>query len=45
MVTDISAYIGTSNWSGDYFINTAGKISLNTFITISTYLTLFLITF
>ncbi|KAI4504438.1 hypothetical protein M0802_000909 [Mischocyttarus mexicanus] len=24
MVTDISAYIGTSNWSGDYFINTAG---------------------
>ncbi|XP_023247850.1 phospholipase D3-like [Copidosoma floridanum] len=24
MVTDIAAYIGTSNWSGDYFINTAG---------------------
>lgn len=25
MVTDIAAYIGTSNWSGDYFIDTAGK--------------------
>lgn len=24
MVTDNVAYIGTSNWSGDYFINTAG---------------------
>jgi phospholipase D3/4 len=24
MVTDEVAYIGTSNWSGDYFINTAG---------------------
>lgn len=24
MVTDVTAYIGTSNWSGDYFINTAG---------------------
>lgn len=24
MVTDQIAYIGTSNWSGDYFINTAG---------------------
>lgn len=24
MVTDNTAYIGTSNWSGDYFINTAG---------------------
>ncbi|KAM7352250.1 5'-3' exonuclease PLD3-like [Cochliomyia hominivorax] len=24
MVTDNIAYIGTSNWSGDYFINTAG---------------------
>ncbi|KAK7868202.1 hypothetical protein R5R35_000608 [Gryllus longicercus] len=24
MVTDKTAYIGTSNWSGDYFINTAG---------------------
>ncbi|KAL0100167.1 hypothetical protein PUN28_019537 [Cardiocondyla obscurior] len=24
MVTDLAAYIGTSNWSGDYFINTAG---------------------
>ncbi|XP_046741298.1 5'-3' exonuclease PLD3-like isoform X2 [Diprion similis] len=24
MVTDIAAYIGTSNWSGDYFISTAG---------------------
>lgn len=24
MVTDNAAYIGTSNWSGDYFINTAG---------------------
>ncbi|XP_013780752.1 phospholipase D3-like isoform X2 [Limulus polyphemus] len=24
MVTDNSAYIGTSNWSGDYFINTGG---------------------
>lgn len=24
MVTDTTAYIGTSNWSGDYFINTAG---------------------
>lgn len=25
MVTDATAYIGTSNWSGDYFINTAGN--------------------
>ncbi|PNF33342.1 Phospholipase D3 [Cryptotermes secundus] len=24
MVTDNAAYIGTSNWSGDYFIDTAG---------------------
>ncbi|KAI4457676.1 phospholipase d - related [Holotrichia oblita] len=24
MVTESTAYIGTSNWSGDYFINTAG---------------------
>lgn len=24
MVTDRSAYIGTSNWSGDYFTTTAG---------------------
>lgn len=24
MVTDNVAYIGTSNWSADYFINTAG---------------------
>lgn len=24
MVTDVAAYIGTSNWSGDYFIDTAG---------------------
>jgi len=24
MVTDKTAYIGTSNWSGDYFIHTAG---------------------
>ncbi|XP_054006536.1 5'-3' exonuclease PLD3-like isoform X1 [Hylaeus anthracinus] len=24
MVTDVAAYIGTSNWSGDYFTNTAG---------------------
>ncbi|XP_017877883.1 phospholipase D3-like [Ceratina calcarata] len=24
MVTDTAAYIGTSNWSGDYFTNTAG---------------------
>lgn len=24
MVTDKVAYIGTSNWSGDYFIDTAG---------------------
>ncbi|CAL1688368.1 unnamed protein product [Lasius platythorax] len=24
MVTDEAAYIGTSNWSGDYFIDTAG---------------------
>ncbi|XP_012270908.1 phospholipase D3 isoform X2 [Orussus abietinus] len=24
MVTDIHSYIGTSNWSGDYFLNTAG---------------------
>ncbi|XP_071861664.1 5'-3' exonuclease PLD3 isoform X2 [Bombus fervidus] len=26
MVTDVTAYIGTSNWSGDYFINTAGTV-------------------
>lgn len=25
MVTDRVAYIGTSNWSGDYFIRTAGS--------------------
>lgn len=24
MVTDTTAYVGTSNWSGDYFISTAG---------------------
>ena len=24
MVTETTAYVGTSNWSGDYFINTAG---------------------
>ena len=24
MVTECTAYIGTSNWSGDYFIDTAG---------------------
>lgn len=24
MVTDNTAYIGTSNWSGDYFTDTAG---------------------
>lgn len=24
MVTDKVAYIGTSNWVGDYFVNTAG---------------------
>lgn len=24
MVTDKAAWIGTSNWSGDYFITTAG---------------------
>lgn len=24
MVTDNTAFIGTSNWSGDYFIDTAG---------------------
>lgn len=24
MVTDKVAYIGTSNWSGDYFVDTAG---------------------
>lgn len=24
MVTERTAYVGTSNWSGDYFINTAG---------------------
>jgi phospholipase D3/4 len=24
MVTDKTAYIGTSNWSGDYFVDTAG---------------------
>ncbi|APG58373.1 phospholipase-D-like protein K4 [BeAn 58058 virus] len=24
MVTDIEAYIGTSNWSGNYFVDTAG---------------------
>ncbi|AFB76963.1 phospholipase-D-like protein [Cotia virus SPAn232] len=24
MVTDIDAYIGTSNWSGNYFVDTAG---------------------
>ncbi|CAD5226373.1 unnamed protein product [Bursaphelenchus okinawaensis] len=24
MVTDNTAYVGTSNWAGDYFINTAG---------------------
>ncbi|KAM6933976.1 5'-3' exonuclease PLD3 [Xenentodon cancila] len=25
MVTDKTAYIGTSNWSGDYFVHTAGS--------------------
>lgn len=29
MVTDVAAYIGTSNWSGDYFIDTAGKFYCN----------------
>ena len=24
MVTDTTAYVGTSNWSGDYFVDTAG---------------------
>ena len=24
MVTDAAAYVGTSNWVGDYFVNTAG---------------------
>jgi len=24
MVTDNAAYVGTSNWSGDYFVNTGG---------------------
>ena len=24
MVTDSTAYVGTSNWSGDYFVDTAG---------------------
>jgi phospholipase D3/4 len=24
MVTDNTAYIGTSNWSADYFVSTAG---------------------
>nr|CDJ82523.1 Phospholipase D Transphosphatidylase and Phospholipase D viral envelope domain containing protein [Haemonchus contortus] len=24
MVTDMAAYVGTSNWAGDYFISTAG---------------------
>ena len=24
MVTDTIAYVGTSNWSGDYFVSTAG---------------------
>ena len=24
MVTDTTAYVGTSNWAGDYFISTAG---------------------
>lgn len=24
MVTDNTAFVGTSNWSGDYFIDTAG---------------------
>ncbi|PIO71642.1 phospholipase D domain protein [Teladorsagia circumcincta] len=24
MVTDRAAYVGTSNWAGDYFISTAG---------------------
>lgn len=28
MVTDLAVYIGTSNWSGDYFIDTAGKKNL-----------------
>lgn len=32
MVTDVAAYIGTSNWSGDYFINTAGKLFKFAFI-------------
>ncbi|XP_035169414.1 5'-3' exonuclease PLD3-like [Oxyura jamaicensis] len=25
MVTEKAAYIGTSNWSGDYFVQTAGS--------------------
>lgn len=38
MVTDVTAYIGTSNWSGDYFINTAG----NCFSYFSSFLFFFL---
>lgn len=34
MVTETIAYIGTSNWSGDYFINTAGNYSHPDFIII-----------
>ncbi|KAK3892292.1 hypothetical protein Pcinc_003912 [Petrolisthes cinctipes] len=37
MVTDNTAYIGTSNWSGDYFINTAGVgLVVNETVTSST---------
>ncbi|KAK4326829.1 hypothetical protein Pmani_002661 [Petrolisthes manimaculis] len=37
MVTDNTAYIGTSNWSGDYFINTAGVgLIVNETVTSST---------
>uniref|UniRef100_A0A8C9UYN2 5'-3' exonuclease PLD3 n=1 Tax=Scleropages formosus TaxID=113540 RepID=A0A8C9UYN2_SCLFO len=40
MVTDKVAYIGTSNWSGDYFVNTAGSaLVVNQTATLSTELT------
>lgn len=34
MVTDATAYIGTSNWSGDYFINTAGNYFFSFFFSL-----------
>ncbi|KAL4647455.1 phospholipase D3 [Arapaima gigas] len=41
MVTDKVAYIGTSNWSGDYFVNTAGSaLVVNQTATQSTEFTL-----